>query len=59
VILLVGGRSLRAWRKLSAGTGAKGDRFYDWAVIDFAYPGSRRLLIGRNRSNGELAYSVS
>lgn len=27
----------RAWQKLSAGTGAKGHRFYDWAVIDLAY----------------------
>ena len=48
----------RAWQKLSAGTGAKGHRFYDWAVIDLAdpRPGSRQLLIRRNRSTGELAY---
>nr|WTA00369.1 IS701 family transposase [Streptomyces sp. NBC_00857] len=48
----------RAWQKLSAGTGAKGHRFYDWAVIDLADPGpgSRQLLIRRNRSTGELAY---
>ncbi|MGW7754562.1 IS701 family transposase [Streptomyces violaceusniger] len=48
----------RAWQKLSAGTGAKGHRFYDWAVIDLAdpAPGSRQLLIRRNRSTGELAY---
>lgn len=26
----------RAWQKLSAGAGAKGHRFYDWAVIDLA-----------------------
>jgi hypothetical protein len=26
----------RAWQKLSAGHGAKGHRFYDWAVIDLA-----------------------
>lgn len=29
----------RAWQKLSAGAGAKGHRFYDWAVIDLADPG--------------------
>ena len=48
----------RAWQKLSAGAGAKGHRFYNWAVIDLAdpRPGSRQLLIRRNRSTGELAY---
>lgn len=48
----------RAWQKLSAGSGAKGHRFYDWAVIDLAEvrPGSRQLLIRRNRTTGELAY---
>ncbi|WP_371790194.1 IS701 family transposase [Streptomyces sp. NBC_01471] len=48
----------RAWQKLSAGTGAKGHRFYDWAVIDLANPetGNRQLLIRRNRSTSELAY---
>lgn len=48
----------RAWQKLSAGAGAKGHRFYDWAVIDLVdpRPGSRQVLIRRNRSTGELAY---
>lgn len=48
----------RAWQKLSAGAGVKGHRFYDWAVIDLAEPrpGSRQLLIRRNRTTGELAY---
>ncbi|TSB32014.1 IS701 family transposase [Streptomyces benahoarensis] len=48
----------RAWQKLSAGAGAKRHRFYDWAVIDVAEPrpGSRQLLIRRNRTTGELAY---
>ena len=43
---------------MCAGTGAKGHRFYNWAVIDLAdpRPGSRQLLIRRNRSTGELAY---
>jgi DDE superfamily endonuclease len=47
----------RAWQKLSAGAGARGHRFYDWAVIDLAEPrpGSRQLLIRRNRTIGELA----
>ncbi|MER6959974.1 IS701 family transposase [Streptomyces sp. NPDC000618] len=48
----------RAWQKLSAGPGAKGQRFYDWAVIDLteAAPGRHQLLIRRNRTIGELAY---
>jgi SRSO17 transposase len=48
----------RAWQKLSAGRGSKGQRFYDWAVIDLAEaaPGRHQLLIRRNRSTGELAY---
>ncbi len=48
----------RAWQKLSAGRGAKGQRFYDWAVIDLAdpTPGHRQLLIRRDRTIGELAY---
>ncbi|WP_406447027.1 IS701 family transposase [Streptomyces sp. NBC_01613] len=48
----------RAWQKLSAGTGAKGQRFYDWAVIDLDYPapGNRQLLIRHSRSTGELAH---
>lgn len=27
----------RAWQKLSTGAGAKGHRFYDWAVIDVTF----------------------
>ncbi|KUM67155.1 transposase [Streptomyces griseorubiginosus] len=48
----------RAWQKLSAGQGAKGQRYYDWAVIDLVATGSggRQLLIRRNRATGELAY---
>ncbi|MEU2657240.1 IS701 family transposase [Streptomyces sp. NPDC007325] len=48
----------RAWQKLSAGRGAKGQRFYDWAVIALAEPapGRRQLLIRRNRTTRELAY---
>jgi hypothetical protein len=42
----------QAWQKLSAGAGAKGHRFYDWAVIGLpdSRPGSRQLLIRLNRS---------
>lgn len=42
---------------MPAGAGAKGHRFYDWAVIDLAEPrpGCHRLLIRRNRTTGELA----
>jgi SRSO17 transposase len=48
----------RAWQKLSAARGAKGHRYYDWAVIDLAdsASGHRQLLIRRNRTTGELAY---
>ncbi|MFD1516987.1 IS701 family transposase [Pseudonocardia yunnanensis] len=55
---LVGRLPKPAWQKLSAGAGAKGHRFYDWAVIDTADPGPghRQLLIRRNRHTGELAY---
>lgn len=50
----------RVWQKLSAGRGAKGQRFYDWAVIDLAdpAPGRHQLLIRRNRNTGELAYGA-
>jgi SRSO17 transposase len=45
------------WQRLSAGAGAKGHRFYDWAWIDIdADHGHRWLLIRRSRSTGELAY---
>ncbi|MFJ2194022.1 IS701 family transposase [Kitasatospora sp. NPDC087861] len=48
----------RAWQKLSAGAGAKGQRFYDWAHINLPNEasGHRHLLIRRNRTTGELAY---
>ncbi|GGW72558.1 transposase [Streptomyces xantholiticus] len=48
----------RAWQQRSAGTGAKGLRFYDWAVADITdvRPGHHQLLIRRNRRTGELAF---
>jgi SRSO17 transposase len=54
---LAGKLPKRAWQKLSAGAGAKGQRFYDWAVIDLPNDaaGHRHLLIRRNSTTGELA----
>jgi SRSO17 transposase len=48
----------RAWQRLSAGPGAKGYRYYDWAwlAIDPGRPGHRHLLIRRNRRTRELAF---
>jgi len=48
----------RAWQRYSAGDGAKGHRWYDWAwvVIDPGWPGHRWLLIRRSRRTGELAF---
>ena len=48
----------RAWQRLSAGPGAKGHRWYDWAwiSIDPSLPGQRWLLIRRHRRTRELAY---
>ncbi|MEU5882693.1 IS701 family transposase [Spirillospora sp. NPDC047279] len=52
----------RAWQCMSAGPGAKGHRFYSWALVDIDRDinrdlgGHRWLLIRRNRSTGELAF---
>jgi SRSO17 transposase len=51
----------RAWQRLSAGTGAKGFRYYDWAFITLPHAvdqdaGHHWLLVRRNRSTGELAF---
>jgi SRSO17 transposase len=53
----------RAWQRQSAGRGAKGHRYYDWAWIaitgtgdDIEVAGYRWLLVRRHRSTGELAY---
>jgi SRSO17 transposase len=48
----------RAWQRLSAGDGAKGQRWYDWAWVTISNPGPghRCLLIRRNRSTGDLAF---
>jgi len=49
------------WNRISAGRGAKGERWYDWAVIDTTDPaagkgGHHWLLIRRNRKTGEYAF---
>jgi SRSO17 transposase len=48
----------RAWQRCSAGEGAKGHRYYDWAWISIepGRPGHRWLLIRRNRRTRELAF---
>jgi SRSO17 transposase len=52
----------RAWQRISAGPGAKGPRWYDWALIEAADPavtdgdGPHWLLIRRRISDGEYAF---
>ena len=52
----------RAWQRMSAGPGAKGPRWYDWALIEAADPavtegsGPHWLLIRRRISDGEYAF---
>ena len=52
----------RAWQRLSAGPGAKGQRVYDWAWLELPAPerasgaGCWWLLIRRSRRTGELAF---
>jgi SRSO17 transposase len=47
-----------AWQRLSAGAGAKGQRYYDWALVDITVdaPGYHWLLIRRSLRTGELAF---
>jgi SRSO17 transposase len=47
-----------AWQRYSAGPGAKGHRYYDWALIGLpARPSDHHwLLIRRSRRTGELAF---
>jgi SRSO17 transposase len=55
----------RAWQRLSAGPGAKGQRYYDWALITHSDPAGQAdpadeqcwwLLVRRHRDTGELAF---
>src|SRR5579859_3424243 len=55
----------RAWQRLSAGPGAKGPRWYDWALIEITDPavteggGPHWLLIRRRISDGEYAFYLA
>jgi SRSO17 transposase len=62
---ITAGLPKRAWQRLSAGSGAKGHRYYDWAWIAHpdpagpADPGDGQcwwLLVRRHRGTGELAF---
>ena len=59
---LAAGLPKRAWQRVSAGPGAKGQRFYDWALITLVPPvepagtGCWWLLIRRHLRSGELAF---
>ena len=55
---LAAGLPRRAWQRLSAGQGAKGCRYHDWAwmSISDSRPGYRWLLIRRTPRTGELAF---
>jgi SRSO17 transposase len=52
----------RAWQRISAGPGAKGPRWYDWALIEVTDPavtegtGPHWLLIRRRISDGQYAF---
>jgi SRSO17 transposase len=55
----------RAWQRLSAGPGAKGQRYYDWALITHPDPAGAAdptdpqcwwLLVRRHPRTGELAF---
>ncbi|MEU7641240.1 transposase [Streptomyces sp. NPDC039016] len=53
---LAGRLPATVWHRQSAGYGAKGPRYYDWAWIHIDTGSHRHLLIRRNRSTGELAF---
>jgi SRSO17 transposase len=54
----------KAWQRLRAGHGTKGDRHYDWAMIEIGPddtppghdPGHSVLLVRRHRYTGELSF---
>jgi SRSO17 transposase len=64
---LAAGLPRRAWQRLSAGAGSKGQRYYDWALITHPDPAGPAptdptdrqcwwLLVRRHRDTGELAF---
>jgi SRSO17 transposase len=45
------------WQRISAGAGAKGQRYYDWAWVELtAESGHHWLLVRRHPRHGELAF---
>jgi SRSO17 transposase len=44
-----------AWQRQSAGSGAKGPRYYDWAWVHIGTDDRRHLLVRRNPATRELA----
>jgi hypothetical protein len=56
---IIAGLAEHCWTRYSAGAGAKGPRFYEWAFVALHPddgPGHRWLLIRRHPEHGELAY---
>ncbi|GAA2540492.1 IS701 family transposase [Pseudonocardia hydrocarbonoxydans] len=59
---LTAGLPRHAWQRVSAGAGAKGQRFYDWALVTLTPPADAPdtacwwLLVRRHRDTGELAF---
>ncbi|WP_405983178.1 IS701 family transposase [Streptomyces sp. NBC_00158] len=47
-----------AWHRQSAGAGAKGPRYYDWAWIGIGTDEHRHLLIRRNSTTREIAFNL-
>lgn len=51
------------WSKLSAGAGEKGERWYEWAAVEFPTPApegwARWVLLRRSLEDGELAYYLA
>jgi SRSO17 transposase len=61
VAQLVDAQQDMQWQTLSAGDGAKGPRWYEWAsiaLLSSQIPGERSLLLRRSLSDGKLAYYV-
>jgi hypothetical protein len=64
VTSLLAGLPRKAWQRLRAGHGTKGDRHYDWAMIEAGPddtppghdPGHSVLLARRHRYTGELSF---
>jgi len=49
----------RSWQRYTAGPGAKGQRYYDWALVELTTTGvggEHHLLVRRNNRTGELAF---